>query len=72
MASGAESWTVRHLSQANPAGQGQDNVPALLRRLADTLEAIGPIEVQDVVFHNEVTADGDWWSATVYFHDRQI
>ncbi|HEX5594666.1 MAG TPA: hypothetical protein VFX61_01390 [Micromonosporaceae bacterium] len=64
-----ESWTVRHFSQANPAGPGQDSVPALLRRIADTIEQFGKIEVQDLVLRSEVTAEGDWWSATVYFHD---
>ncbi|MFE9097259.1 hypothetical protein [Streptomyces sp. NPDC007264] len=63
-----ESWTVRHFSQANPAGAGQDDVPALLRRVADTLEGLGPVEVQDVVMHTEITADGLWPSLTVYFH----
>lgn len=64
-----ESWSVRHFSQANPEGDGQDDVPALLRRVADSIERLGPVEVQDVVFHNEVTADGDWPAMTVYFHN---
>ncbi|MDZ5446612.1 hypothetical protein U2F26_28465 [Micromonospora sp. 4G57] len=63
------SWTIRHFSRANPAGPGQGSVPALLRRIADSIEAYAGIEVQDLVLHNEITADGDWWSATVYFHD---
>lgn len=28
--------------------------------------------VQDVILHSEVTADGDWWSATVYFHEPSL
>jgi hypothetical protein len=64
-----ESSTVHHFSQANPAGPGQDSVPALLRRVADTIEQFGSVEIQDLVLHSEVTADGDWWSATVYFYD---
>lgn len=34
-----KQWTVRHFSQANPAGPGCDSVPALLRRPADSIEA---------------------------------
>ncbi|MGA4685929.1 MULTISPECIES: hypothetical protein [Micromonospora] len=69
MPSELPSWTIKHFSQANPAGPGQDSVPALLRRIADSIEQRPGIEVQDVVIQNEITADGDWWSATVYFHE---
>jgi hypothetical protein len=62
------SWTVRHFSQSNPEGAGVGDVPALLRRVADTLEDLGPVNVIDLVLHDEVTADGeDWYSITVYF-----
>jgi hypothetical protein len=62
-----ETWTIEHFSQANPEGPGQDDVPALLRRVAATLETLGTIQVQDVVFHLELTADaGDRPSLTVY------
>ncbi|MBQ1025647.1 hypothetical protein [Micromonospora sp. C95] len=68
-----QSWTIRHFSQANPEGPGQGSVPALLRRIADSIEQWpAGIEVQDVVLHSEVTADGDWWSATVYFHEPSL
>jgi hypothetical protein len=33
------SWSVRHFSEASPEGHGQDDVPALLRRLADSTAA---------------------------------
>ncbi|HUY50368.1 MAG TPA: hypothetical protein VMV92_32455 [Streptosporangiaceae bacterium] len=62
------SWTVEHFSQANPAGKGQGDVPALLRRVADSIDTLGEVEVQDLVLHTEVTEDGDWHSLTVYFH----
>lgn len=68
MPSAPESWTIRHFSQANPAGPGCDSVPALLRRLADSIEALGPVEVQDVVIESEATEHGLWRSGTVYFH----
>ncbi len=62
-------WTARHFSQANPRGPGESDVPALLRRVADTLEAYGDVRVQDLVLHSEVTMEGtDWPSITVYFH----
>ncbi|MFD7411918.1 hypothetical protein [Kitasatospora purpeofusca] len=64
----SDSWTIRHFSQANPAGPGCDSMPALLRRLADSIEALGPAEVQDVVIAYEMTEHGPWRSGTVYFH----
>ncbi|MGW4499330.1 hypothetical protein ACWENR_12060 [Micromonospora sp. NPDC004336] len=67
-----ESWTIKHFSQGNPAGPGQDSVPALLRRIADSIEQRPCIEVQDVILRNEANADGDWWSATVYFHEPSV
>ncbi|MFJ4667944.1 hypothetical protein [Kitasatospora purpeofusca] len=68
MTSTPDSWTVRHFSQANPAGPGFDSRPALLRMLADSIEALGPVEVQDVVLEAEMTEHGPWRSGTVYFH----
>ncbi|WP_396452887.1 hypothetical protein [Actinomadura sp.] len=62
------SWPIRHFSQANPKGEGQGDVPALLRRVADSIEKLGPVQVQDLILHEEVTADGPWVSLTVYFH----
>ncbi|MEV4561939.1 hypothetical protein AB0K51_33855 [Kitasatospora sp. NPDC049285] len=59
---------MHHFSQANPAGPGCDDVPALLRRLADSIEALGPVDVQDVVVHWEVTEHGPWPAGTVYYH----
>jgi hypothetical protein len=43
--------TAEHFSQANPAGPGQDDIPSLLRRVAESVEAIGPVEVQDLILH---------------------
>jgi hypothetical protein len=33
-----------------------------------SIDALGEIEVQDLVLHTEVTENGDWHSLTVYFH----
>jgi hypothetical protein len=63
-----QHWTVHHFSQANPAGPGCDNAPALLRRLADSIEALGPVEVQHIVIESEMTEHGEWRSGTVYYH----
>jgi len=59
---------IHHFSQANPVSRGEADVPALLRRVADTIESLGVVCVQDVTFENDVTADGLWPSMTVYFH----
>ncbi len=63
-----ESWSCRHFTQANPRGQDQGNVPRLLRTVAGTIEEFNTIEVQDIVFQTETTAEGPWCSMTVYFH----
>jgi hypothetical protein len=67
-----ESWTIRHFSQSNPKGLDEGDVPALLRRVANTLEELGPVKVMDLVLHNdELTAEAeDWYSITVYFEPR--
>jgi len=67
-------WSIEHFSQGNPAGPGQDDVPSLLRRVADTLEAYGAVRVQDLVLHDrhEITDHGLWPSITVYFRRPPI
>lgn len=63
-----ESWSIRHFSQANPEGPEHGDVPRLLRLVADSIEELGEVEVQDVTFHTEINEDGPWHSMTVYFH----
>ncbi|HEU0240544.1 MAG TPA: hypothetical protein VFR11_14885 [Micromonosporaceae bacterium] len=65
-----EHWTVEHFSQANPSGSElEDDVPASLRRVADSIEGLGRTEVQDLLLHRQITDDGrNWYSLTVYFH----
>jgi hypothetical protein len=48
-------WTARHFSQANPAGPDQADVPALLRRIAGTIEDLGEVEILDLVLHQEIS-----------------
>jgi hypothetical protein len=62
-----DEWTISHFSQSNPAGEGQGNVPALLRRVADTLEGLGDVTVQDITFSSQVTEDEDELMMTVYY-----
>lgn len=65
----SDRYVICHFSQGNPAGPGQDNVPALLRRVADTIEQLGAVEVQDIVMHTEVDRYGYSHSLTVYYDD---
>jgi len=66
-----KSWTVKHFSLANRSGPKQQDVPTLLRRLADHIEKRGAVEVQDITFSNDVNEHGVWPSMTVYFHSAQ-
>ena len=64
-----ESWTSRHFSLANPVTGDVTDLPLLLRCVADQIEACGitPMELLDVVVHQEITADGPSWSVNVYW-----
>jgi hypothetical protein len=61
------SWTAEHFSLANPLGQGQGDVPLLLRRAAAAIEAIGDVRILDLMLHTEVNEFGNWPSVTIYF-----
>jgi len=63
-------FTISHFSQSNPAGDGQGDVPALLRRVADSVESLGDVQVQDITFHTEPTDREDSLTVMVYY-DRQ-
>lgn len=62
-----DEWTINHFSQSNPKGKGQGDVPALLRRVADTIESHGDIWVHDITFHSEVTGGEEDLTMTVYY-----
>lgn len=55
-------------SQSNPSGAGQGDVSALLHRVADTIESLGDVQVQDITFVSRVTANEDDLTMTVYYH----
>jgi hypothetical protein len=42
-----------------------------LRRVVDTIEGLRDIEVQDITFGTEITADGPNHHLTVYFDARE-
>ena len=60
-------WTCRHFAQSTSEG-----VPALLRRVADSVESLGEVSVQDITYQAEITEDGDTrHTMTVYFHEGE-
>lgn len=65
----SDHWPCRHFSLANPRTDGATDLPRLLRRLADEVEKreIDPLTILDVTVSDEITEDGPWWSATVYW-----
>jgi hypothetical protein len=69
----AESSTIAHFSQSNSKGPEQGDVPALLRRVAASIEELGTAEVQDITFHSEDEDGGESWPyMTVYFHAADV
>jgi hypothetical protein len=70
-----EDWSCRHFSLSNPAGRTASDLPRLLRREASSIadRGIMPMDILDVTISQEMTADGPWRSATVYWQpdDRE-
>lgn len=64
-----ESWTARRFSLTNPQDDGAADLPRLLRRVADEIEArhLDPMDLLDLTISQEMTADGPWWSASLYW-----
>jgi len=63
-----DEWSVFHFSQSNPPGEGQGDVAALLRRVADEIDSLGDVQVQDITFSSEPTDCEDDLTVTVYYH----
>ena len=63
-----DQWSAFHFSLSNPAGPGQGDVARLLRRTADHLDALGDVQIADVVFSSEPTADEDDLRFTIYYY----
>jgi hypothetical protein len=67
--SATDSWPARRFSLSNAKEDRPDDLPHLLRRLADHIEAldVAPMEILDLTVSSEMTASGPWWCATVYW-----
>jgi hypothetical protein len=63
------SWSCQHFTLSNLRGDRPDDLPHLLRRVADQIEAVGaePMEILDLTVSQEMTTDGPAWSATFYW-----
>jgi hypothetical protein len=68
MSESTSGWPVLHFCKANPVGERENDVPALLRSVADSIEKRGPVHVSDICFNNGVE---DRINMTVYFWRRQ-
>lgn len=66
-----DKWTIFHFSQSNPVGEGQGDVAALLRRVPDSVEALGDVQVMDITFHSGVTEAEDDLTMTVYYERKE-
>lgn len=64
-----DQGNARHFSLSNPSGATETDLPLLLRRLADAIEAKGiqPMDMLDLTVSSEITENGPRWSATVYW-----
>jgi len=62
-----DRWSIFHFTQSNPAGVDQGDVAALLRRVADSLDALGDVEVMDITFTSTPTDGEDDLQITVYY-----
>ena len=69
MAAVSDGYSCRHFSLSNPEDDGADDLPRLLRRVADVIEEyrIQPGDILDLTVSEEITATGPWWSVTVYW-----
>lgn len=65
-----ESYESHHWSLSNPEGPTSNDLPLLLRRVADVIEAQG-VSMDDIldlhISGDEVTEHGSWWRATLYW-----
>jgi hypothetical protein len=61
---------VLHLTQSNPSGPGQGDVAALLRRVADSIERLGDVQIRDITFRSDITDGEDDLRLTVYFNEQ--
>ena len=60
-----------HFSQANPKGADQDDVAALLVRVAERVRVLGAVDVHDITFHDETDHEGHGWPTMTVYYSRQ-
>lgn len=65
----ADAWTCLHFTPSNPRDDGAEDLPRLLRRVAEEVERRGitAVELLDVAVPSEITAAGPWWAVSVYW-----
>jgi hypothetical protein len=65
----SNGYSCEHFSLSNPDNDGADDLPRLLRRVADVMEEYGirPIDILDLTVSQEIAGGGPWWSVTVYW-----
>ena len=65
-----DEYTIFHfpLRPVQPQRRGNGSRSALLRRVADSIDDLGDVQVQDITFHSEVTGDEDDLTMIVYYH----
>jgi hypothetical protein len=68
MTGAIEDYTTLHFSLSNPEGEGQGDVAKLLRSLADSVESLGDVQIEDITFGSQVTGGEDDLDFTVYYH----
>jgi hypothetical protein len=62
-----DEWKIFHFSLSNPSGPEQGDVSRLLRRLADHLDELGDVQINDITFNSQPTADEDDLTFTIYY-----
>jgi hypothetical protein len=50
-----DEWTISHFALSNPDGPDEASVPKLLRALADHIDTLGEITIQDITFSSHVS-----------------
>jgi hypothetical protein len=65
----SDSWPSQHFSLSNPIGDGADDLPKPLRRVADAIEErrLDPMNILDLTISSEINEDGPWWSVSLYW-----
>jgi len=63
------SWPSHHFSLGNPRDDGADDLPKLLRRIADAIEdlKLDPMNILDLTISQVINENGPWWSASLYW-----